>query len=647
MQTTAYFRVLADHNQTEEQYVKIHLLEISSESKDLELYLKTTEHLLYYQEVTGCLNVKGKFARPCSALTVVQDTPEWLQTVQSLRQVFTQTLAQTHENTQSLLPGFLYGETSQHSTQLKETFRITGLSHISAVSGANCALILLITATLFQLHRFPVVVRCVFQLVVLAIFIALVRAEASALRAGIMAALALVWTVTDRKINFYHALACTILLVVIYDPWISTNFGFLLSCTASLALVVSTQTCAKALKLPAKLAFPLAVPIVTQVWCLPLLVLFSDGIPLYSIPANILIVPAVSVISIIGYLVFIVPVSCNIFAVFLDFFSNYIVTVSQFFTQLPAATLAFPKGFLGFLTILALYTVIFILHKKCIIFRKTLLAMMFVLWVCCQLFHENFFNTTVLQTGDIVQCDIGQGDAYLIATKPHHALMFDVGPEQGKVSNCLKYFHIETIDLLIITHFHDDHFGALDQVLETVTIGEVFLPSNATPEPLAQETLDKFENQQIPTHRVHAGLQGHHHNVSWNVLWPEIHNDSEENINNTSLVLSTRIASETGEVSALFTGDSEEEVHQALSKTIQPHDILKVPHHGSKTTSPELFRQVQPQLALISAGKHNKHKHPHPSIIQLLEQQQVHIVRSDEKGSTVIRKTLNGFEVLE
>ncbi|MFT4245344.1 MAG: ComEC/Rec2 family competence protein [Micrococcaceae bacterium] len=640
-------KLLGDIKVNKEQFVKTKIKAINNEIKNIEAFLTVNKNnsdtYFYHQtllaevQLTKAKEGNAYFIKLKSKPQIVADTPEWLKNIQKGRHNFVEVISTGNETTKLLLPGFLYGDTSEHSKELKEQFKTAGITHITAVSGANCALVLLISAKLFQLYRFPVAFRRAVQLVVLTLFLILVRFEASAMCAGLMAGLALLWTIFDKKVNFQHTIACTILLILVIDPWMSLNYGFLLSVAASMAIVISGPPCIELFQkhLGKKFATVLAIPVVTQLWCLPITVLLQEGIPFYSVLANILVLPTVTIVSLLAYVLFIFPFLKLGILPISDVLTNYIIWVAQLPQKLPLTKLIFPQGYYGLFLVLGVYLLTYFLIKHTIPLRKTIIVLSLFTWFTTQLTIDKYlFNIRTLEPGDIVQCDVGQGDGYLIASYDNHVMMIDAGPDDN-IRKCLRQFKVKEVDLLVITHLHEDHFEGYETVLATTKVHEVFLPKNGLEDKIEAEITKNLDTQNIPIKHVQKGMSGETQNVQWQVLWPD-KKPIDDELNNTSIVLSTRIYTKDSDYTALFLGDSEKEVHQKIYNKVRHHDVLKVGHHGSKTSDPALFRKVKPQVALISCGKGNKYGHPHQNTLEVLEELKAKIMRSDKEGSAVL-----------
>ncbi|MCU1472070.1 ComEC/Rec2 family competence protein, partial [Amnibacterium sp.] len=204
----------------------------------------------------------------------------------------------------ALLPGLAIGDTSRVSQTLDQAMKDASLSHLTAVSGANCAVVTVAVLGLATLARLPRWARGLAAAGALLGFVVLVTPQPSVLRAAVMAAVALTCLVTGRRAAGTPALAVAVLVLLLGDPWLARNPGFLLSALATGGLLLLTRPIADRLGrvLPRRLALALAVPIAAQLACEPVLVLLQPTVPLAGVLANLAAEPAAPVVTVLGLL---------------------------------------------------------------------------------------------------------------------------------------------------------------------------------------------------------------------------------------------------------------------------------------------------------------------------------------------------------
>ena len=237
-------------------------------------------------------------------------------------------------------------------------------------------------------------------------------------------------------------------------------------------------------------------------------------------------------------------------------------------------------------------------------------------------------------------CDVGQGDALVVRTAEHSAMLIDTGLDGRDVDRCLHLLDVSTLDVIVLTHFHADHVGGLSQAISGRQIGSVFASPTREPVGEAQLVERELADRGIQLQEVHAGDAHEVGSVSWRVLWPSHFIGVGSVPNNASAVLlvvvdGTRI---------LLPGDIEPEAQSALMAEQSPvhADIAKLPHHGSRFQDPGFAGWAGANLAVVSVGRDNDYGHPAPSAIQQWEQAGAKVWRTDIQGSIAVGRQADG-----
>jgi len=236
--------------------------------------------------------------------------------------------------------------------------------------------------------------------------------------------------------------------------------------------------------------------------------------------------------------------------------------------------------------------------------------------------------------------DVGQGDAILIRTPSHQNIVIDGGPDNSlitKLGQALPFYDRQ-IDLMILTHPHDDHLIGLVEVLNRYQVRQVLYSGVLHNTDAYLEWLKIIQEERIPLKVALAGQSYFFGQVELKVLFPltDLSNTAVENINNSSVVVQVIY----GSVAAILVGDleiaGEEELLQSGIFNLQAQ-ILKVGHHGSNTASSENFlRQISPQYAIIQAGQDNKFGHPALRTLFKLNRIGVKVYRTDLDGDVLV-----------
>lgn len=265
-----------------------------------------------------------------------------------------------------------------------------------------------------------------------------------------------------------------------------------------------------------------------------------------------------------------------------------------------------------------------------------------------------------------ITCDVGQGDAHLIRTDRHAAVLLDTGEDNQALTACLAWAGVETLDTVILSHEHSDHYGSYPWVLGSLPVENVIVSPH-----FSTDTLSHLESKatgqilQEPTlysarqgNSLKFPLRAQQEQATAEVLWPPANPQtvpgelgSSSWTNNTSLVMHWDIAPlHDGQkhLTVLTTGDLEAEAaHSILANDAAklPARVLKVAHHGSKGSGTDLAIASKPQLAVVSVGRSNSYGHPHPSIMDFLEKQSIAIQRTDRHGHIAVSAYPDGLHL--
>jgi competence protein ComEC len=248
--------------------------------------------------------------------------------------------------------------------------------------------------------------------------------------------------------------------------------------------------------------------------------------------------------------------------------------------------------------------------------------------------------------------DVGQGDAIFVEFPSGKTLLVDAGPKiwhydagEKIVSRFLKRRGFASLDAVLISHPHMDHFGGLQSVFLNLKVGQI-IEGLAPP-----DTGVYFEYMKAASERgtilFQTGLGKFltmDEDVRIYVVHPLEREDVASNENNSSVVFKL----EYGNTSILFTGDAETEAETKLAKrygSFLRSQILKAGHHGSSTSSSDLFvRTVRPRAALVSVGLNNKFRHPSPEVMGRMKQDGIDVARTDEEGAIVFQSNGKKWE---
>jgi competence protein ComEC len=566
-----------------------------------------------------------------------------------------------------LLPGLVVGDTSRISPVLRDDLRTAGLTHLWAVSGANLAILAGVTAQALALFGAGRRTRVGVTAVVLAGFVVLARPQPSVLRAAVMAGLTLAGLLRGRRGAGLPMLAATVIVLVVADPWLGRDYGFALSVLATGALLwLAPAWIARVRAGPRRRVVVLAVlvPLAAQLVTAPVTVLLNPVISLASVPANLLADPAVAPATVAGVLaaglsVF-WPAGAHAVAWAGGLATTWIVVVAHRAAAMPAATIPWPSGVLGagLLTGLTVLVIVLSLRRRWLVLITTLALVAACLVVPGWVSQLPGVRNWPPADWTVVQCAVGQGSSTVVRTGADHAMLVDTGPDPGLEDACLRRIGVHTIDLIVITHFHEDHAGGLSGALRGR--GRPPIVVSPFPEPADQARRVRALAAGIGQTPVVArsGMAGPAGAGAWGLRWwllpppaatlPPAPADGEEDaegteINNTSVAVFMEVHG----LRVMALGDVEPEAQQPLLSTIAaahdppmaPVDVVVVAHHGSARQVPKLYQVLHPRIALIGVGLHNDYGHPAASCLTMLRKIGALTLRTDTEGGLAVSGT--------
>lgn len=540
-----------------------------------------------------------------------------------------------------LLPGLAIGDTSAVDETLDSAMKATALSHLTAVSGANCAIVvglIMIAGRAAGLSRGA---RIGASIAVLVAFVVLVTPEPSVMRAAVMASLVLLALASGRAVRGMPVLALAALILLAGDPWLSRSYGFVLSVLATGGLLLLASPLAKLMArvMPLPLAAVIAVPLAAQIACQPVLILLNPTIPTYGVIANVLAEPAAPLATVVGLIACIalsvMPPLGELIVHLAWVPSAWIAAVADFFAGLPLGALPWvegPTGVLLLATVTAGCLVAVFASNR--LWRIRAAAASAVLLVAVLGASAGITVARMLDRPSdwqIAVCDIGQGDATLVRSAGEVALI-DTGADPELLRACLDDLGITDLDLLVLTHFDLDHVGGAAAVVGRADRVLVGPPSESADEALISE----FASHGSTIVRASRGLSGMIGELRWQVLWPKSRLGSVEPGNDASVAMTFIPVGEceSGCLSSLFLADLGERMqNQVLAAGPLPRvDVVKVAHHGSADQSATLYQKAHATVGVIGVGADNGYGHPTGTLLDILTATGTVAARTDTMG---------------
>lgn len=576
-----------------------------------------------------------------------------------LRRAFLESSQGVSVDAKALVAGLSIGDKTMLSSETADAMKVVSLTHLTAVSGANCAIV--IGAIFLLLGRFAIGrwVRFGISFAGLCGYVLLVGPQASVLRASVMAAVVLLARTLGRNTSGLAALSIAIILLLIWNPWLAIDYGFALSALATVGILVLAPAISQRLesRLPKWLAISLSVSLSAQLLCMPVLLQLQPGISTYSIPANLIAEPLVAPVTILGMFACLVsplfPVLAG-WATWLASLATYlIIAIADFLSSAPSATISWPTGAFGVVSMVFIALAVLVRLRAN---QKTLKVMTSAVIGLATALTLGSCTGDVISSGawppkewEVVSCDVGQGDATVIRSNGAVALI-DVGRKPRPVESCLRRLGIRYINLLVLTHFDLDHVGGLSGALEVAKIDTAMITSYQDERPAAAITYRELRRSSRTLIQAGLGLTGDLGDFKWKVLSPHQGAPEAEDSNDGSVTM----LFQSPRLNILTLADLGEKGQMRLASESAGWLgngfggvplIVKVSHHGSADQYPELYEALGPNVALVSVGAHNDYGHPTRRTLDLLQRSGSKIYRTDLMGGIAVGISPEGLQV--
>lgn len=544
----------------------------------------------------------------------------------------------------NLLLAILLGDKDKLSEDIQESFKTSNLSHMLAVSGAHVSYIILGLTYVLQnsiIGKKNGKIVCIFFLLV---FMAITNFTPSVTRACIMAVLTLFSGIIYRKSDVYTNISVAALITLIFNPYSLLDLGFQLSYGGTIGIIIfikriqEKKSNSKVINYIKQMAL---VSIYANIIIIPIMMYHFNTVSFTFIISNIMASPILGIIVITGFLFIIASITVKpltrLIAIFIKPILSILIKISQICSKLPFSNILVVTPYM--FNVISYYAIILYCIKskknnKC----KIIICLLIVLILI------NFIIYIFPQKLRIFFIDVGQGDSTLIITPDKKTVLIDGGGSDsfdvGK-KVLLPYLldrRILKIDYVLISHFDTDHCGGILTIMEKVKVKNIIISEQAE----HSENYERFKKLMIHKKiRLIEVKKGDKIKIGryseFKILFPTSRLLSENPLNNNSIVAQFNY----NNFKMLFTGDIEKLAEQQILKAEKAEiraDILKVAHHGSKTSSiPEFIKAVKPKIALIGVGKNNTFGHPNQQTIKNLENIKCRIYRTDLQGEIIIK----------
>ena len=707
---------IVDSNKEEKEYKDTY--KIKTENKDTNLILSVNKNKDIELEYGDKILIKGEFVEPSESRNYGGfDYKEYLKSIKiygtikadsieilaknSNNPIFTfanNINLKIKENINKLIPekysaiftGLILGDTSKVEEEVNDDFKIANISHVLAISGMHITYIVIGIELLLKKGIGKRKTRII-TIIILVMYMFITGFAPSVVRASIMGIIMLISKLIHRKNDIWTSISLSLLILLIYNPFLILNVGLQLSYLGTIGIVCFNKNVYNFLRklkirnkkirykinrkfilFMDKIKEMLSVTLSAQIVILPILLFNFNILGIYFFISNILVSIIIGPIIIVGFVCILISFIsieiAKILSIFMSVGIQILISISEI-SHLPFSKIYIPTPKVW--QIVSYYICVIVINRIYIAFNSkkpdftsirirnlvALLKFKFrqnrnkVLKVLIVLVSLVFILNTIPEKLKIHFVDVGQGDCTFITTPQNKTILIDGGGSMSEEydvgkSTLLPYIldrGYTKLDYVFISHFDQDHVGGILTILEELRVGQVYISKQEQDSENYQKFLKIVEDKKI---KVKVLKQGDclkiEKNLYFDILWPIEEQIQENVLNNNAMVMKLRY----GKFSMLFTGDieaiAEEKIldfYKEKGESILKSDVLKVAHHGSKTsTTQSFFEKVNPKICLIGVGKNNMFGHPTTEVLERINGTKIY--RTDENGEIILKIAL-------
>ena len=502
--------------------------------------------------------------------------------------------------------------------EIDNIYKVNGIMHLFAISGMHISLLSSLLLKLLKKFIKNNDLIMIVIIIFLILYSMLIGFTPSVTRSLYMYILLNINKRFKLNISNLKIIILVIIIMILYNPFYIYDIGFLYSISTSLGLIIYSKSINKSNKIISLFK----ISLIANIFSLPITINNNYQINILTLVINILVVPLVSyIIYPLCLLTLFIPLIYSILKIGIIILE----LISKLFYKIKFLIIIMPKMNIAIIITYYFFLLLIIKYNKRIF--KLFLFLVLIFNKYSYLFDNNAY---------IYFFDVGQGDSSLIVSSKHkEVILIDTGglfanyyPIEN-IINFLKSIGITKINYLILTHGDYDHMGYSSYLINNYKVKNVIF-NNGTFNDLELELIDILYKKNITYYQSLEYL-----NIANSKLYflnKEIYNNENDN----SSVLYLKLSN----YKFIFMGDASIDVENKLIKTYSLNDIdvLKVGHHGSKTSSSKDFiNYINPKYSIISVGKNNLFGHPNKEVLKILEQSE--IFRTDKNGSIEFKIT--------
>lgn len=555
-----------------------------------------------------------------------------------LRNGLLASIAPVTDPARSLIAGVVCGRSAELRAQpAGDWFSVTGTAHLIAVSGSHLAIVGFVSEGVLQKTRCSRGLQRAILAITLVGYAAFTGASPSAVRACCMVFATLVVNGAGRRRHGLSALFVTMSIFVLLRPTVLFETGFQLSCASVLAILCFCPYVTYALGelcVPSGVASMLSVTLCSQLATLPITIPAFGTFSLIAPLANAVIGPVVSLLLAVS--IVLVPFSLveplQAWALVVPMIAaRCALFFEQLFAAVPGASVSVPPDSMWIYLVPCLLGILLVWWPRPqarpmaagLVCLALLAGIPYIYW-------DRFAQPSV------TVLDVGQADAILVRQGGAVALV-DCGLDERVVSALVRN-NVHHIDAVFVTHWDEDHWGGLPDVLDQFSVGTIVVAADA----LDGAPAEVLNRPGVTYRQVACGDTVDIGAFRTRVMWPFDTVDGEGN--EDSLVLLLSYAQEGKSLRVLLTGDAELDQEREFVQEVGDIDVLKLGHHGSKVSvDTDLLGTLKPELSFASAGEGNRYGHPSDACIDAVKEAGGVFACTIEQGDITVSPTAKGF----
>lgn len=558
------------------------------------------------------------------------------------------------EDEAELCIGLVIGDRTNLAKDIQEDFKTSNLTHMLAVSGSHFVYIILAVT---YINKFLKRKRLgqILMIIVIILFMNLTGNTGSVVRSGIMASLGIIAGIIHRKSDIWNNMAIAMLIQIIFNPYIIFDVGVQLSYGGVIGIVAFNKVVTNLIeqlsnKINNYIKESISVTISANIVIIPIMMYTFNTISLSFVISNLLAGAILGIIVLYAFALILLYMVLHNFISPLFIILNLMLKILIYIAHI-CSLIPFSKIYVvtpNLILIILFYLFLYLLVKKQ---KSRILSKKTIAFFTIAIIILNFIYPVLTSKRDNLEInfiDVGQGDSTLIRVSNKTILIdgggssygetFDVG-EQTLFPYLLDR-GINTIDYVIVSHFDSDHCQGLNFIMENMKVKNAIISSLGQESNEYDTFLSLAKKQNTNLIYVKKGDIIKIGDCTIKILFPDNEPITDNEKNNNAIVFKFLWKN----ISILFTGDIEEKAENKILSLYSDNleelksTILKVAHHGSKTSTTKAFLEaVKPQIALIGVGEDNNFGHPNSGVIERLESIGCEIYRTDKYGEISIK----------